>query len=175
MFRFLFLDKTQKLSSFLYTNEFIFDKIDYIMQEVEMMIYKLSDILFKIILRFIIMANMIFILNKENNEHVYKLAVLYISFIVIILNINHKNRVKILAQSFFVIILGTFVYLLRDSAFFIKVIVEFSLSVFLTELFITTLKLSEILKLFKLSFKEFQEDFEFQKLIKKAAVKIKKK
>ena len=175
MFRFLFLDKTQKLSSFLYTNEFIFYKIDYIMQEVEMMIYKLSDILFKIILRFIIMANMIFILNKENNEHVYKLAVLYISFIVIILNINHKNREKILAQSFFVIILGTFVYLLRDSAFFIKVIVEFSLSVFLTELFITTLKLSEILKLFKLSFKEFQEDFEFQKLIKKAAVKIKKK
>ena len=175
MFRFLFLDKTQKLFSFLCTNEFIFDKMDYIMQEVEMMIYKLSDILFKIILRFIIMANMIFILNKENNEHVYKLAVLYISFIVIILNINHKNREKILAQSFFVIILGTFVYLLRDSAFFIKVIVEFSLSVFLTELFITTLKLSEILKLFKLSFKEFQEDFEFQKLIKKAAVKIKKK
>ncbi len=100
MFRFLFLDKTQKLFSFLYTNEFIFDKMDYIMQEVEMMIYKLSDILFKIILRFIIMANMIFILNKENNEHVYKLAVLYISFIVIILNINHKNREKILAQSF---------------------------------------------------------------------------
>ena len=175
MFRFLFLDKTQKLFSFPYTNEFIFDKMDYIMQEVEMMIYKLSDILFKIILRFIIMANMIFILNKENNEHVYKLAVLYISFIVIILNINHKNREKILAQSFFVVILGTFVYLLRDSVFFVKVIIEFSLSVFLTELFITTLKLSEILKLFKLSFKEFQEDFEFQKLIKKAAVKIKKK
>ena len=153
----------------------MFDKMNYMIQEVEIMIYKLPNILFKIILRFIVMANIIFILNKENNEHVYKLAVLYISFLVIILNINHKNRGKILAQSFFVIILGTFVYLLRYSAFFIKVIVEFSLSVFLTELFITTLKLSEILKLFKLSFKEFQEDFEFQKLIKKAAVKIKKK
>ena len=139
------------------------------------MIHKLSSILFKIILRFIIMVNIIFILNKEDNEHVYKLAVLYISFLVIILNINHKNREKILAQSFFVVILGTFVYLLRDSVFFIKVIVEFSLSVFLTELFITTLKLSEVSKLFKISFREFQEDFEFQKLIKKAAVKIKKK
>ena len=139
------------------------------------MIHKLSSILFKIILRFIIMVNIIFILNKEDNEHVYKLAVLYISFLVIILNINHKNREKILAQSFFVVILGTFVYLLRDSVFFIKVIVEFSLSVFLTELFITTLKLSEVSKLFKISFREFQEDFEFQKLIKKAAMKIKKK
>ena len=139
------------------------------------MIHKLSSILFKIILRFIIMVNIIFILNKEDNEHVYKLAVLYISFLVIILNINHKNREKILAQSFFVVILGTFVYLLRDSAFFIKVIVEFSLSVFLTELFVTTLRLSEVSKLFKLSFKDFREDFEFQKAIKKAAVKIKKK
>ena len=139
------------------------------------MIHKLSSILFKIILRFIIMVNIIFILNKEDNEHVYKLAVLYISFLVIILNINHKNREKILAQSFFVVILGTFVYLLRDSVFFIKVIVEFSLSVFLTELFITTLKLSEVSKLFKISFREFQEDFEFQKVIKKAAMKIKKK
>ena len=139
------------------------------------MIYKLSNILFKIIIRFIIMINIIFILNKEDNEHVYKLAVLYISFLVIILNINHKNREKILAQSFFVVILGTFVYLLRDSAFFIKVIVEFSLSVFLTELFVTTLRLSEVSKLFKLSFKDFREDFEFQKAIKKAAVKIKKK
>ena len=140
-----------------------------------MMIYKLSNILFKIIIRFIVMVNIIFILNKEDNEHVYKLAVLYISFLVIILNINHKNREKILAQSFFVVILGTFVYLLRDSAFFIKVIVEFSLSVFLTELFVTTLRLSEVSKLFKLSFKDFREDFEFQKAIKKAAVKIKKK
>lgn len=140
-----------------------------------MMIYKLSNILFKIIIRFIVMVNIIFILNKEDNEHVYKLAVLYISFLVIILNINHKNREKILAQSFFVVILGTFVYLLRDSVFFIKVIVEFSLSVFLTELFVTTLKLSEVFKLFKLSFKDFQEDFEFQKIIKKTTVKIKKK
>ena len=121
------------------------------------------------------MVNIIFILNKEDNEHVYKLAVLYISFLVIILNINHKNMEKILAQSFFVVILGTFVYLLRDSAFFIKVIVEFSLSVFLTELFITTLKLSEVSKLFNISFREFQEDFEFQKVIKKAVIKIKKK
>ena len=140
-----------------------------------MMIYKLSNILFKIIIRFIIMINIIFILNKEDNEHVYKLAVLYISFLVIILNIDHKNREKILAQSFFVVILGTFIYLLRDSAFFIKVIVEFSLSVFLTELFVTTLRLSEVSKLFKLSFKGFREDFEFQKKKKKAAVKIKKK
>ena len=121
------------------------------------------------------MVNIILILNKENHDHVYKLAVLYISFLVIILNINHKNREKILAQSFFVIILGTFVYLLRDSVFFIKVIVEFSLSVFLTELFITTLKLSEIFKLLKISFKEFHDDFEFQKVIKKTTLKIKKK
>ena len=46
---------------------------------------------------------------------------------------------------------------------------------FLTELFVTTLRLSEVSKLFKLSFKDFREDFEFQKAIKKAAVKIKKK
>jgi hypothetical protein len=140
-----------------------------------MMIYKLSNIFFKVMLRFIIMINIIFILNKENNEHVYKLAALYISFLVIILNINHKNREKILAQSFFVVILGTFVYLLRDSVFFIKVIIELSLSVFLTELFITTLKLSEVSKLLKVSFKDFTEDFEFQKAAKKTTVKIKKK
>ena len=139
------------------------------------MIYKLLNILFKIILRFVVMANIVFILNKENNEHVYKLAALYISFLVIILNINHKNKEKILAQSFFVIISGTFIYLFRDSAFIIKVITELVFSIFLTELFITTLKLSEVLKLLKLSFKEFHEDFEFQIVLKKEAVKIYKK
>ncbi len=45
--------------------------------------------------------------------------------------------------------------------FFTKVIVEFFLSVFLTELFTTILKLAEVFQFFKLLFKEFQEDFEF--------------
>ena len=139
------------------------------------MFYKISNIFLKIILKLVIMVNIIFILNKENNEHVYKLAVLYISFLVIILNIDHKNREKILAQSFFVVILGIFVYLLRDSFFYIKVIVEFSLAVFLTELFIATLKLSEVFKLLKISFGDFHEDFEFQNMIKKVMIKIKKK
>ena len=135
------------------------------------MFSKILNIAIHFGIRCFLLINIVYILDKENNGHVYKLAALYISFLVIILNINHKNRNKILTQSFFIVILGTFVYLLRDAHFVIKLFVELSLSIFLTELLITTLNLQEIVKLLKYSFHGSFDDFEFQKFFKKKILK----
>lgn len=121
-----------------------------------------------IILRFILLLIIVNLLNKETNEGLYSLAVLYISFLLVISAIKHKYEQKIMCLSFFIVILGVMNYLLRDAIIFLKLIIQLPLGIFITELFITTLNWNEVYKIFQKSFENSFDEFNFEKIINKS-------
>ena len=95
-----------------------------------------------------------YLINRIPLVNIYNLAALYVSFLIVIIGIKHKYCFKIMGQSFFVILLGVLVYLIRVDWIHtsIQVVVQLILMLAFTELVFTTLDIKELRRIFKVSF-----------------------
>ncbi|MDR2878647.1 MAG: hypothetical protein LBV03_01870 [Fusobacteriales bacterium] len=115
-------------------------------------------IFFHVLSRILLLILIVSLLSKETGSNLKELAMVYISFLVIVISVKHKYTKKIMCQSFFVVILGVFTYIFRDAYRIIQLIVELLFLVFVTELFITTLNFKEVVRLGKGAFKDSLSD-----------------
>ena len=101
-----------------------------------------------------------YLINRIPLINIYNLAILYVSFLIIIIEIKHKYRYKIMGQSFFLILLGVLVYLIRvkwihDS---IQGVVQLIFMFVFTELIVTTLDIKELRRILKFSFHKVEPE-----------------
>ncbi len=72
-------------------------------------------IFYHIFFRVMLLVLIVSLLGNETGENLKELAIVYVSFLVIVVAVGHKYIKKIMCQSFFVVILGVFTYI--DSIF----------------------------------------------------------
>ena len=119
---------------------------------------KLHRKIFKLIVnglvRVILLVLFLMLLKDFSYTKVYNLAILYISFLVIIINIKHKYLLKIMNQSFILMVLGVFMYLIQAQwiSTYIRAFVEITFLIVFIELVITTLNFKEVWKILRVSF-----------------------
>ena len=96
----------------------------------------------------------LYLINRIPLINIYSLAALYVSFLIIIIEIKHKYCYKIMAQSFLLIMLGVLVYLIRVEWIHkhIQGVVQLILMLVFTELVVTTLDIKELCRILKISF-----------------------
>ena len=130
-------------------------------------------IFFHVLSRILLLILIVSLLSKETGTNLKELAMVYISFLVIVISVKHKYTKKIMCQSFFVVILGVFTYIFRDAYKIIQLIVELLFLVFVTELFITTLNFKEVVRLGKGAFKNsLSDEPHFQNIYMKIKEKL---
>ena len=124
---------------------------------------KLHKSLFKLIVNVLVRVVLLSIFLALSMDFsftkVYNLAILYISFLVIIINIKHKYLLKIMSQSFILMVLGVFMYLIQAHwiSTYIRAFVEMVFLLVFIELVITTLNFKEVYKILRVSFGKFED------------------
>ena len=130
-------------------------------------------IFYHIFFRVMLLVLIVSLLGNETGENLKELAIVYVSFLVIVVAVGHKYIKKIMCQSFFVVILGVFTYIFRDAYKIIQLIVETLFLIFVTELFITTLNFKEVVRLGKGAFKNsLSDEPHFQNIYMKIKEKL---
>ncbi len=125
-------------------------------------------IFYHIFFRVMLLVLIVSLLGNETGENLKELAIVYVSFLVIVVAVGHKYIKKIMCQSFFVVILGVFTYIFRDAYKIIQLIVETLFLIFVTELFITTLNFKEVISIGKGAFEgSVSDDSYLSKVIEK--------
>ena len=106
------------------------------------------------VLRVYLFFGILLLVNRIKLENIYNLGILYISFLMIIIEIKHKYRYKIMCLSFLLIITGVFIYLIKVNWIheYIQIIVQLLFIYIFSELIITTLNIQEVHKVLKVSF-----------------------
>lgn len=123
---------------------------------------KLHKSLFKLIVNVLVRVVLLSIFLALSMDFsftkVYNLAILYISFLVIIINIKHKYLLKIMNQSFILMVLGVLMYLIQVNWIntYIRAFVELLFLITFIELAITTLNFKEVWKILRVSFGKFE-------------------
>ena len=120
---------------------------------------KIFKLIVKGLARVFLLILFLMLLKDFSYAKVYNLAILYISFLVIIINIKHKYLLKIMSQSFVLMVLGVFMYLIQAHwiSTYIRAFVEMVFLLVFIELVITTLNFKEVYKILRVSFGKFED------------------
>ena len=120
---------------------------------------KIFKLIVKGLARVLLLVLFLILLKDFSYAKVYNLAILYISFLVIIINIKHKYLLKIMSQSFILMVLGVFMYLIQAHwiSTYIRAFVEMAFLLVFIELVITTLNFKEVYKILRVSFGKFED------------------
>ena len=126
-------------------------------------------IIIKVMVRFFLLVSFVILSEHLSFSKVYNLAILYISFLVIIINVKHKYRFQIMCQSFMLMVLGVLMYLFQVDWIntYVKAVVQLIFLIVFIELAITTLDLKEVSRILRICFGKLEnDDNEIEKNIK---------
>lgn len=131
----------------------MFEKLDVLRKNKGVHI-KNIDFYKRVLVRGFVFFCVVIFINNLLLINIYNLAMLYVSFLIVIIEIKHKDRYKIMCQSFLVIILGVIIYLIRVPWMheYIQGIIQIIFVYICTELSITTLNFQELHRIMKASF-----------------------